>query len=234
MKRFYKQVAIYKDGDLYGIYLDGKPVKTQAGKVLLCSSEKLAKEVGAEWDAQEKDILPSTMPVTKIVITTLDQTRSRDEILRHIDSYIETDLVFFRADASPYREKQEMCWGKFVQWYEKKFSVSLNITEQITPLRQDEKLRKTIADYCKSLCDISLTLYDSVLEDTSSNILTSALFEAAATPEEIYEAVFLDDLIRAVIYDEERYGAAPDQEKKRRDVRRNLEGATRLLAALKS
>ena len=49
---------------------------------------------------------------------------------------------------------------------------------------------------------------------------------------DIFNAVFVEDLIRAEIYNEDLYGAAPDQEKKRKSLRLNLEAMEKLIALI--
>lgn len=233
MKRFYQHVEIYEEANKFGLKLDGRPVKTQKSHLLLCPSRHIAEAAKEEWQRQEKEILPDTMPVTQIITTALDEVRSRQQALEHIISYAETDLVYFRSDTSPYKEKQEELWGQAVSWFEARFLLKLIITDQLAPISQDAKIKEYISDFCASLGALELTIYEVLLEDTSSNILTMAFFEKKLTSDEMFQAIFLDDLIRAEIYDEEKYGAAPDQEKKRKTVLRNLQAAEMLIADLR-
>ena len=233
MKRFYQAVEIYEEAEKYGIKLDGRQVKTQRGNAVLCPTRNIADDIQKEWQNQEAEIRPDTMPLMQIISTALDQGKTRQQILDHIGSYVETDLVFFRSGESPYKEKQEEIWGRAVRWFENHFSIKLNTTDQLSPLAQDADLKNIIDKYCSSLNDLGLTLYEIVLEDTSSNTLTTAFFEGELNAKDMFQAIFLDDLIRAEIYNEEKYGAAPDQEKKRNTVRRNLQAAQKLLSSVR-
>lgn len=234
MKRFYRSVEIYEDNQKFGVKLDGRQVKTQKGNALLCPSRGIAKEVQLEWQNQGAEILPDTMPLMQVITTALDQAKTRRQILDRIAGYVETDLVFFRSGESPYKEKQEEIWGRALRWFENRFRVRLETTERLAPLTQDARLDSAIENYCSGLNDLGLTLYAILLEDSSSNILTMAFMEKELNAEDMFGAIFLDDLIRAEIYDEEKYGAAPDQEKKRNSVRLNLQAAEKLLLDIRN
>ena len=233
MKRFYKEVSVYKSVDGFGVQLDDKPVKTPAKNLLIVEKENIATELAFEWQAQEKEILPATMPANQIVITAIDGTSSREEVEKHILNYINTDLLFFRSDASPYREKQEEEWGKWTGWFEKNFSVRLKTTEDIEALTQDPAIKDFLKAYIEKLDFLSLVLFDCLIEDTSSYVLTLSLFEKASSAEDIFKSIFLEDLVRATIYDEDKYGAAPDQIKKREMVMRNLKAAEKLISMMR-
>ncbi len=232
MKRFYKLVSLSSEQGGFGIHLDGKPVKTPAGRVLVCPNEKLATEVMLEWSAQEKDILPLTMPVNQIIVTAIDNVTPRDKAEKHILSYVDTDLILYRADTEQYRKAQEAAWNPWISWFENKFACKIEVTSDIKSLTQADNVTTAIKSYIESLDVIELTLFHSLVEETSSPLLTIALFEGVAAANDLYKAVLVEDLIRAEIYDEEKYGASPDQEKKRISVRNTLDAAQKILKAI--
>ena len=101
-KRFYKQVGIspitveeaaegsssssscssYSDGGIkYLITLDGRTLKTPARNPFHIPNMELALAVAAEWDAQLdnlKGIEPTTMPMTQMMFTAIDQISVED------------------------------------------------------------------------------------------------------------------------------------------------------------
>lgn len=229
MKRFYKLVTVTDMDGGFGIALDGKGVKTPASKTLVVGNKDIAGLLMQEWAAQEKEILPDRMPVNQLVMTSLDKIHPRRDTIRHILNYIDTDLVFYRSEAEPYRTKQSELWDKWVKWLEQKFEVSLKTTDQIESLEQDKDFLTRFEHYLGTLSDMHLTIFESLIDETSSPVLACAFFENQAGVEDLYQAVLVEDLIRAEIYDENKYGAAPDQVKKRDSLRRNLEAAAQLL-----
>ncbi len=233
MKRFYKLVSVYETQGGFGIGLDGRPVKTSAGKTLLCPSRALADEVMLEWSAQQDEIKPSLMPVNQLVMTALDRAGGRERMTAQILDYTDTDLVYYRSDSADYKARQEQAWDRFVRRAEEKFTLSLAVTDKIESLAQDKKLHAAIRAYLDGMTEIELSLFQTLVEETSSVILTLAFFEGEATPADLYDAVFVEEMLRAEIYLEDVYGAAPDQEKKRASVKTGLEAAEKVLSALK-
>lgn len=231
MKRLYKSVSVQKEeGGGFSIRLDGRPVKTADGKFLSVQDERLANSLMLEWSAQGNKVDPKTMPVTQIVMTAFEQTKSREEIIAHILDYIDTDLVAYQADSEPYKSRQADIWGRWIEWLGKRYDIVFKTTDQIEGLVQPDMFKSMVRSYLEKLNDIDLTLFQSLIEDTSSPVLTLALFEKAANADDIYEAVMLDDMIRAEIYDEEKYGAAPDQVKKRKVILASLKAAETIIS----
>lgn len=78
----------------YGVTLDGRKVSTPMGQTLAVPSETLAYMIATEWDSQETDIQPSSMPLTTLACTALDQAAVHPQFYR--DSalkYLPTDTV---------------------------------------------------------------------------------------------------------------------------------------------
>ncbi len=229
MKRFYKEVSIRESKNGCSIELDGKPVKTPGGN-LLEVKDKISQLIAEEWRDQKETINPLVMPVNQFVMTAIDAIRPREQIIDHILSFIDTDLVFYHSATEPYKTKQNESWGKWVSVAEKRSNVKLKVTSQIERLSQDICFSGYIKEYLERLEDLYLIVFESIVDETSSVVLAYAMFDKAASAEDIFQAVFVEDMIRAEIYNEELYGAAPDQEKKRKSLLLNLKAAEKLIA----
>ncbi|PZP56983.1 MAG: hypothetical protein DI586_01830 [Micavibrio aeruginosavorus] len=224
MKRFYKEVSLRQSEDSFLIELDGKPVKTPAGQMLKASKD-IAPLLAREWAGQVQTINPLLMPVNQLVMTAMDGLRSREEIISHILSFIDTDLVFYRSETEPYKEKQAGKWDKWIALAQDKSGIMLKTTGQIELVQQDKEFAGFIQSYLENLDQLYLIVFESLVDETSSPVLALAMFEKKASAEDIFNAVLVEDMVRAEIYEEELYGAAPDQEKKRQSLRLNLDAA---------
>jgi ATP synthase mitochondrial F1 complex assembly factor 2 len=76
-------------GYWFGVTLDGRILKTPMGQTVALPSQHLAYAIAAEWDAQEKFLKPSQMPLMTLACTTLDQAAAhpdayRKEALRYL------------------------------------------------------------------------------------------------------------------------------------------------------
>ena len=82
MKRFYKKVETIAGDDGWAVLLDGKSIKTPAKKTLLLPTMSLAESVGREWQEQDDEIVPLSMPLTRYANATIDRTRTmRDDVI---------------------------------------------------------------------------------------------------------------------------------------------------------
>src|SRR5579884_903042 len=102
MKRVYDRVETRPADGGWGVALDERPVRTPARNPLVVPTEALAAALAAEWDAQQGEIRPATMPLTRLAATAIDRTAAqRDLVIRDTANYAATDLVCYRADHQP-------------------------------------------------------------------------------------------------------------------------------------
>ena len=77
-KRFYKSAdAAEREGGAFAVLLDGRQVKTPAGKPLAVPARGLAEAIAAEWNAQGETIVPASLPLTKLANTAIDAVAER-------------------------------------------------------------------------------------------------------------------------------------------------------------
>ena len=151
VKRFYKTAEAVAAGSGYGIALDGKPVRTPAGRPLAVPGASLARALAEEWAAQGETIDRDTMPLSRLACTALDLVPGRRaEIVAEVASYAETDLVCYRTDAPPALARlQAAAWEPLVVWAAECYGARLAVTSSITPIAQEpealEALREAVA-----------------------------------------------------------------------------------------
>ena len=78
-KRFYKSATAAErgGGGGFAVLLDGRQVKTPAGKPLAVPGRALAEAIAAEWNAQGETIVPASLPLTKLANTAIDAVAER-------------------------------------------------------------------------------------------------------------------------------------------------------------
>ena len=117
-RRFYDRAAIDDGAADFRVTLDGRGVKTPAGRPLAAPIRQLAEELAAEWEAQRDVIDPSRMPLTRLANTIIDGVeRARPEVAAEVEKYLACDLVFYRAE-SPHGlvERQAAAWDPVLDW----------------------------------------------------------------------------------------------------------------------
>ena len=235
MKRFYKLVSTYKEPQGWAVHLDGKPVKTPMKTALLAPSEAIADLVVQEWAAQEDVINPETMPLTQILSTQIDQVGTQREAMTlEVLKYLNTDLLCYRAGDDPpgQAEKQAEAWDPWLTWFEEKYGASLKTTTDLIALKHDEAAHKAVRAYVEDLDDAHFTILQMLVPLSGSLVLPLAFVERAITPDQLFEATHVEEHFKDEIYDAERYGRDPLQEKKDVAMMRDLKAAEIFLKSL--
>jgi chaperone required for assembly of F1-ATPase len=230
MKRFYTTASHKKTDSDFIIQLDGKPVKTPLGQELAAPTKVMADVIVSEWAAQEERVKPDTMPLTQLLITALDKIRDRNAITESVMRYLDTDLVcYWVKEPEALSKLQKSVWGRWVQWFDEHFEVPLVTTYKIDALKQDEDAHRRVWNYVESLDDYYFTVLHVMTSLSGSLVLALAFCEGEITPEEIFEASFLEELYRGEIYNEEKHGAAPNEEVEREAFKRDANAAKKFL-----
>ena len=226
MKKFYKSVTLTEKTDNgFGLLLDNKPVQTPARKTFFIHSLNIAKLIVKEWEGQTDKILPQTMPVSQMAMTLIDRVIPyREKLANEILGYIDTDLICYRTDEPiQYRRVQEEKWNPFVDWFQRKFNLSLEVTSGLSPLTQSNDIHHVIQKYISSVNNAYfMALYLATL-GTGSIILALAFVHKDFTVDEILEASFAEEKLKDEIYLGDIYGSAPDQERKYQNLKTELE-----------
>ena len=81
MKRVYKKASARPAEGGWGVALDGRPMRTPARHELIVPSAALAEAIAAEWDAQQDEVRPATMPLTRLAATAIDRTRTQRDLV---------------------------------------------------------------------------------------------------------------------------------------------------------
>jgi len=210
-------------------------VKCPSGTVLIAPTKALAEKLQAEWSAQENTIVPDTMPLTQILTTQIDRvSRERNAMETALFKYLDTDLLCYRAGADPagQREAQEQMWNPWLDWFKEKFGVNLETTHSITALTQPEEAHKKVRDYITALDDARFTAMQLVAALSGSIILGLAFAEHAITPQQIFDCTHVEEDFKGRIYDKDKYGLDPLEEKKDAAMMRDLKAAEKFLKLL--
>ena len=218
MKRFYKLVSTRAEQGGFAVLLDGKPVKTPGRNLLFAPNQAIADEVMREWMAQVDQIRPQDMPFTQILSAKLDRVASmRAGMYRVILDYLDTDLICYRAVAPPeVASLQAEAWDPWLQWFEQKFNVRLLTTEKLEALKQPKTAHDVAKKFVEALSDDQFTILQILTPLVGSLILAMAFVEGALNPDQIFACARVEERYKATLYNEEKYGPDPAQEKKDR------------------
>ncbi|MCB1531823.1 MAG: ATP12 chaperone family protein [Alphaproteobacteria bacterium] len=234
MKRFYTLASTKKSEGGFDILLDGKAVRTPFKNILRSPSENLAHEIVREWAVQEEMIVPDTMPLTQILSTKIDKIpQDRVHMTEVMLKYLNTDLLCYRAvDPPEMAAAQNAAWDPVLQWFEEHFGAKLETTTSLIALEQEPQIHKTVKALIDSLGQDRFTVLQVVTPLAGSIILALAMVEEHLNAQQVFECCHVEERFKAAIYNEEKYGPDPAQEKKDRAMTIDLEAAQRYLELL--
>jgi len=202
-KRFYKIVDVKPDGASSAVLLDGKPVKTPAGRAFVASTRALADVIAEEWREQGERIVPDSMPLTKALNTMIDRIAPhRDAIVDDLAKYAGSDLLCYRAgEPAELVRRQSAAWDPWLAWARDHHRAQLCVTTGMAPIQQPamalERLRAAIASHD----DDHLTALHPAVTITGSAVLGLAFVARALDAEEAFAAAQIDE-----DYQAERWG----------------------------
>jgi chaperone required for assembly of F1-ATPase len=117
-RRSYERASVDSGAGELRVALDGRAVKTPAGRPLAAPTRALAEALAAEWAAQSEVIDPSKMPLTRLVNTIIDGVaHSCSEVAAEVEKYLACDLVLYRAERPQgLIERQAAAWDLVLAW----------------------------------------------------------------------------------------------------------------------
>jgi chaperone required for assembly of F1-ATPase len=229
LRRFYRQVAVESGAAGHQVKLDGRAVRTPSKAPLALPTRALADAVAAEWDAQEDEIRPHTMPMMQLASTAIDRvTPRRDAVITEIASYGETDLLCYRADGpTGLVARQATEWQPMLDWAAGTFEAPLTVTEGVMPVPQPPAalvaLRAAVAD-CD---DFALAALYALTVASGSLVLALAVRDSALDPDAACDASHIDEEWQA-----SEWGRDAAAESRRQRTRDEILSAARFLALL--
>ena len=139
-KRFYRRATTAPDGEHHAVRLDGKPVRTPAGRLLAAPTAALARALAAEWEAQRDVIDPAKMPLTRLANAIIDGVADRpDPVAAEVAKYLASDLVCYRANAPRgLAERQARHWDPILDWARETLGARLALGEGVVHVAQPE------------------------------------------------------------------------------------------------
>jgi chaperone required for assembly of F1-ATPase len=225
-KRFYAGVGVSEaeDGG-YAVTLDGRPIRTPSGRIVLIPAREIAEAVAAEWEAQNDTIDPLTMPMTRFANSVVEAVADRaDVVAADVAKYFGSDLLFYRAghpEGLVAREAKH--WDPVLFWAADEIGAHFILAEGIVHVRQPDE---AIAAARAALPDDpwSIAALHVVTTLTGSALLALALARGVLDADAVWFAAHVDEDWNA-----EQWGA--DEEAVERRAARSVDfrAAARIL-----
>jgi chaperone required for assembly of F1-ATPase len=196
VRRFYKAVATAPADGGFAATLDGRTPRSPRGLPLVLPTDALAELVAAEWAAQGEDILPATMPATRLAWTALATAEpgARQTSVERIAAFAGSDLLCYFADwPAELRARQEREWGPVIDWAETALDVSFVRARGILHQSQPEATLERLGTLAGAEDDFALAALTAATALFGSAILAFALRRAHLTADAAFALSRLDE-----------------------------------------
>jgi chaperone required for assembly of F1-ATPase len=206
-KRFWKVAGVEPCEGGFAVALDGRRVKTPAKAALVVPSRALAEAIAAEWDAQEEEIRPQTMPMTRAANAAIDKVAVQmDEVVGALAEYGTTDLLCYRADApEALVARQAAAWDPLLDWAGEALGARLVPVTGVMHAAQDDAALANLRAEVAGLDAFELTALHDLVGLPGSLVIGLAALKHAFELDALWQASLVDEL-----WQEEQWG--PDEE----------------------
>ncbi|RDJ27305.1 ATPase [Bosea caraganae] len=225
-KRFYESAGVLERDGLFHVALDGKTARTPARKPLAVSSRPVAEALAAEWQAQDQDIDPAVMPITRLVNSALDGVADQHEAVRaEIVRYAGSDALCYRAgEPDNLVERQRAIWDPIIAGTEAALGARFTLAEGVMFAEQPADALEAVARRVAELpAPLALAGAHNIMTLTGSAILALALADGRLDAEQTWAAAHLDEDYQIGIWGQDEEAA------ERRIIRRKEFDAAALL-----
>jgi chaperone required for assembly of F1-ATPase len=231
MRRFYKKAEAVMRAEGHGVALDGRTIKTPGKRDLIVPSRALAVAIADEWESQQGEVQPPTMPLTRLATTTLDRVAGqRETVVQQVANYAATDLVCYRAAHPPaLAARQQAAWQPLIDWAVLRYDAPLTITTGVIPKGQSQSSLRAFAVAVAELNDFTLTALHTATAACGSLVIALALLEGRIDADEAFAASQLDETFQI-----EAWGEDAEQAERRRALGAEIEAATQFIALLRA
>jgi chaperone required for assembly of F1-ATPase len=196
-RRFYKDVSLGVVGPPPGhvVLLDGRMARTPGKRELKVQSIALAEAVAREWADQGTHIDPASMPLTRLVNTSIDGVAERRaEVAADVVKYAGSDLICYRAtypDGLIARQKAH--WDPVLAWAAGAHGARFVVAEGLMPVTQPTEAIDRLAAAVEPLDPLHLTALHVMTTLMGSALLALAVVQGGVTPDAAWLAAHVDE-----------------------------------------
>jgi chaperone required for assembly of F1-ATPase len=201
-KRFWKDAVAAPAEGGHAVLLDGKPVRTPAKAPLILPSRALARLVAAEWQAQQGELDPATMPATRMANSAIDKVAPMfAEVAALIGDYGGSDLLCYRSEGpAELVRRQAQAWDPLLDWAASRFGPRLNVGQGVMHVEQPAETLAAMRAAVAALSPFELAAFHDLTALTGSLVLAFAALHEARPEAEIWAAARLDEAWQAEIW----------------------------------
>lgn len=194
-KRFWKQTSVVEADGGFRVMLDGRGVSTPGKQPLVMPTRAMAEAVASEWDAQEGEIKPLTMPHTRSANSAIERVAPQlGDVAEMLLGYGETDLLCYRADQpEELTQRQADAWDPMLAWAAQALEAPLEPRVGVMWVSQPAE---SAAAFAKNLSEIDafpMTALHDLVTLTGSLVLGLAVSKQHISAKEAWRLSRIDE-----------------------------------------
>ncbi len=175
LKRFWKEASADAEAGEGGfrVLLDGRAVRTPAKALLAVPTPEMASAIATEWNAQEKEIDPRVMPMTRAANAAIDKVaHQKGEVADMLAAYGDADLLCYRAK-SPEElvARQAENWDPALAWAEAELGARLNVHVGVIHAPQPPEALARLSGQVHALDPFKLAAFHDLVSLSGSLVL---------------------------------------------------------------
>jgi len=231
LRKIYQHAAaVARPDGMFGLTLDGKPLRTPGRAEYGLPTLALAEALAGEWNAQVKDIVPSTMPLTTLAATGQDRVPVlRDKTIDEAAAYGATDLVCYRvAEPAELAVRQAATWDPLLDWLLRRYDARLAVTDDLKAVPQDAAALARLRAALAAADNFQLAALHALTGATGSLVIALALFADELDATAAFAASQIEELYQA-----ERWGNETEAVKRRAGLAADIAASARFLRLLR-
>ena len=201
MKRFWTAAGVAERPEGWAVTLDGRPVRTPAKAPLALPTEALARAVAEEWDAQQGEVRPALMPLTRTANSAIDKVAPMAAaVVEEIARYGGTDLLCYRAEGPPALvARQAAAWDPWLDWIAGQ-GAGLRVTSGIVHVAQPGESLARLTALVSARTPFELAALHDLVAISGSLVLGLAVAEGRMDAGEAFDLARVDEDWQAALW----------------------------------
>jgi chaperone required for assembly of F1-ATPase len=216
-KRFWKEAVAQSCDGGFTVRLDGKAVKTPAKASFVLPTLAMAQAAAAEWAAQDKEVRPETMPVTRAANSAIDKLGHQfDEVVDLLAEYGGSDLLCYRAAGpDPLVARQAAAWDPMLDWSRDALGAPLLTAVGVMHIAQPAPSLLRLRAELAAATPFELAALHDLIAITGSLILGLAVAKGRLSAAEAFSKSRIDEHWQAELWGKDEESAIAEAEKAR-------------------
>ncbi len=194
-KRFWQKAEAMACAGGFTVHLDAKPVRTPAKAEFVLPTMGLAEAVALEWEAQDGQVRPETMPNTRSANSAIDKIVPQfPEVVDLVAAYGASDLLCYRATTPDALIRlQHNGWQPLLDWAADALGAPLSVTQGVIPVPQPEASLSVLHTRVRALSPFQLVAFHDLVAISGSLILGFAVAEGRVGVAEAWDLSRIDE-----------------------------------------